>query len=87
MKDIRAEKVIRYLDNINRQRKQCTSKYGWIENVKYIEQIQTISMLMWLIGAIDHPEYKSLLKRYKATSKDMRKAIHINDLELMESTE
>lgn len=75
MKDIKAVKVIRYVDMLANQRSKCSKKHGWMELLEYCRQIQTILLFMWLIGAIDRNEYKTLLRKYKVRNVDLKNYI------------
>lgn len=79
MKDIKAVKVIGYIDMLAKQRSKCSKKYGWMELLEYCRQIQSILLFMWLIGAIDRNEYKTYLRKYKVRNVDLKNYIVMED--------
>lgn len=80
MKNLTSDKIMQYIIFVDRQRRNCNQKYGYMENIRYCEQLQTIFMFLWLCGAIDRKEYNTLSKKYKVRYKDMRKIIYTLDL-------
>lgn len=80
MKNIQCEKVIAFLDMVAKQRNKCNYRYGWMEGLRYCEQLQTVLTFCWLSGGIDHKEYDSLCKKYKVRYKDIRKLIYSADI-------
>lgn len=79
MKDCRVEKYLEYLDLYRKRRNEHIRK-DFMSALRYCEEIRHIIHFLWLCGAIDYNEFKSLEKEYKVSGKDMRKYVYCKDL-------
>lgn len=80
MKDVKIDKVLAYVDSLALFRSKCDKNTGWVDALRYCNDIQGLLMVMWLVGALEHKEYEKLCRKYKVRYKDLRRYIYYADI-------
>lgn len=80
MKDVKIDKVLAYVDSLALFRSKCDKNTGWVDALRYCNDIHSLLMVMWFVGALEYKEYEKLCKKYKVRYKDLRRYILYADI-------